>query len=86
MKRTTVFLDERIESDLRSIARRQKRPVAAVLREALEKYVSGEKRRPGLPRGLVSLGRSGRRDTAERHEELLWSDLGPRRNRRKKNG
>ena len=78
MKRTTIFIDEHLESDLHSLARRTKRPVASLVREALARYVAGEKRRARpLNLGFVAVGRSGRRDTAARHEDLLWRDLGP---------
>lgn len=77
MKRTTVFLDEAIERDLKMIAARRQQPMAGVVREALACYVVAEKRAaPTLP-GFVAVGRSGHHDTAERHEELLFADLAP---------
>jgi predicted transcriptional regulator len=76
MKRTTVFLDERVEGDLRAVSRKRNQPVAATIREALERFVAAEARRSGSLRFLAA-GRSGRRDTAARHEELLWKDLAP---------
>jgi hypothetical protein len=77
MKRTTVFIDESVDGDLRALARRQQRPVAALVREAVEQYVvAGRQAGPARP-GFVAIGRSGFRDTAERHEELLFADLAP---------
>jgi hypothetical protein len=77
MKRTTVFIDESIEADLRALARRQQRPVAALVREAVEQYVvAGRQAGPARP-GFVAIGRSGFGDTAERHEEMLFADLAP---------
>jgi len=77
MKRTTIFIDEAIEADLHALARRQQRPVAALVREAVEQYVVAE-RQAGPPRpGFVAIGRSGVGDTAERHEDLLFADLAP---------
>ena len=76
MKRTTVFLDEGVEGDLRAVARRRKEPVAATIREALERFVAAEARE-GAPVRFLAVGRSGRRDTARRHEELVWKDLEP---------
>lgn len=79
MKRTTVFIDESIEADLHALARRQQRPVAALVREAVEQYVvAGRQAGPGRP-GFVAIGRSGYRDTAGRHEEVLFADLAPHR-------
>jgi predicted transcriptional regulator len=76
MKRTTVFLEEAIERDVRAIAERRGVPASLVVREALERYVSAE-RRKSRPLGFVAAGRSGRRDVAERHEDLLFGDLRP---------
>ena len=75
MKRTTIFIEEHAESDLRAVARRQRRSVAAVVREAVERYVAEEKHTAGLSLSFVAVGRSGHTDTAENHEERLWSDL-----------
>lgn len=76
MKRTTIFLDERLEHDLKAVARRQGRPVASVVREAMADYVA--KALDSTPRlGFVAAGRSGRADTAETHEDVLWSGLAP---------
>jgi hypothetical protein len=76
MKRTTVFLDEGLESDLHAIARRQKRTLASLVREALDGYVNRQVRhRPKLR--FTAVGSSGRPDTADRHEELLFRELHP---------
>ncbi len=76
MRRTTIFLDEQLERELKALARRDGRPMASVVREALAAYVVDERdRAPGLM-GFVAAGRSGRRDTAERHEQLLWKSRG----------
>ena len=77
MKRTTIFLEAPLESDLKALARRQGRPMAAVVREALEAYVAASKRRAGLRLGFLAFGRSGFRDGAERHEQLLFDRLDP---------
>jgi len=74
MKRTTIFLDEAVESDLQALARGEARSVASLVREALAEYIAT--RQPGFPStpGFVAVGASGRGDVAERHEELLWRD------------
>jgi predicted transcriptional regulator len=76
MKRTTIFIDESLERDLQLLAERQGCSKAAVVRTALERYVKQEKQRAELDLGFVGVGRSGRSDIAERHEEYLWQDLG----------
>lgn len=75
MKRTTIFIDEAIEADLQALARRQQRPVAALVREAVEQYVVGQRRPRAARPGFVGVGRSGTTDTAERHEAMLFADL-----------
>ena len=75
MKRTTVFADEDILRKLREIARRENSSVSEVTRKALTEYVS--RRRPKRSRlSLVGIGRSGRKDIAERSEELLRKGFG----------
>jgi predicted transcriptional regulator len=77
MKRATVFLDERLEHDLRLLARQDRRPTAALVREALEGYVSKRLRSRRTRLAFLAVGRSRRSDTAERHEELLFAALAP---------
>jgi plasmid stability protein len=74
MKRTTIFIDEGIERELRLVARRRGRSVAAVVREAIAREVAAEARRP---LSFVGAGDSGRHDVAERHEQLLFEALEP---------
>ena len=77
MKRTTIFVDEAIEKDLKVLARRQGRTAAAVIRDALARYVRDQVDGPGLALRIVGLGASGHRDTAETHEDLLWAEIEP---------
>ena len=74
MKRTTIFIDEGIERELRLVARRRGRTVAAVVRDAIAREVASEAR---TPLSFIGVGDSGRRDVAERHEEFLWKALEP---------
>jgi hypothetical protein len=70
MKRTTVFVEDRVFDGLRAIARRRGITLAEVTREALSAYVS--KHASGRkPLSIIGIGRSGRQDIAERAEELL---------------
>lgn len=72
MKRTTIFLDEHLERELKTLAGRSDRPMASLVREALAEYVVKVRATTSKPMAFVAAGHSGRRDTAERHEELLW--------------
>jgi len=74
MKRTTIFIEEGIERELRLVARRRGRSVAAVVRDAIAREVAAEAR---PPLSFIGVGDSGRRDVAERHEEFLWKALEP---------
>ena len=76
MKRTTVFLYETTECDLKTLARQQGRPVADMVREAIVEYVAREKTKERPPLRFLAFGRSGHTDTAERHEELLFAEPG----------
>jgi len=68
MKRTTVYLDSELEVLLKLEVLRQKRPMAEIVREAVHAYVAREPRK--APPGAGAFA-SGRRDTAERAEEIL---------------
>lgn len=84
MKRTTVFLEEALQRDLKSLARKEARATASLVREALLSYVARKKRRSRLELSFLAVGRSGRHDTAERHEELLWKALAPHQEQRRR--
>ena len=73
MKRTTVFLEEKLQQRLQKLALRRGTSVAHLVREALAEYVA----RPAGPTALPSVaGRyaSGATDTSERVDELLWKN------------
>jgi len=67
MKRTTVKLSDEIDARLRHEASRRGTTIAEVTREAIEVHLGGGRRR------LIGAkaGRSGRRDTARRIEEII---------------
>jgi hypothetical protein len=69
MAKTTVYLDSDDYLRLKSIARRQGRKTAALVREAVAEYARRHAGR-GKPRSL-GVGRSGRRDLSDRAERLL---------------
>ena len=75
MRRTTILADEEVLRRLRQIAKRENVTLSAVIRTALERYA--KRRDPRRPRlSLIGVGRSGRRDVAERAEELLAKGFG----------
>lgn len=84
MKRTTLFVEESVDHELHALARRKGVPVSALMRESLAHYVTEQKRSQTFALGFLGKGRSGRKDVAEHHEELLWRDLAPHASKRQK--
>ena len=82
MKRTTIFIDEAVESDLKALARTADVPVASLVREALADYVSRRQQAGPAPVRFLAAGRSGRHDVAERSEKLVFAELEPHGRRR----
>lgn len=68
MKRTTIYLEPELEVLLKLEVLRQGRPMAEIVREAVQAYVTREPRR--VPPGAGAFS-SGRADTAERAEQVL---------------
>ena len=75
MKRTTVFADDDVIKKLREIAKRENCTVSEVTRKALNEFVSRRGRKRSRL-SLIGVGRSGRKDVAERAEELLGKAFG----------
>ena len=75
MRRTTVFADDDVLQQLREIAKRENLSVSELTRKALHEYVRRRRARRSSP-SLVGIGRSGRKDVAERSEELLGKGFG----------
>ena len=72
MKRTTLYLEPDLEVRLKLVAMSHKKPMAAIIREALRAYL--DQRPKNLPPGQGEFD-SGFTDTAERTKEVL-SDSG----------
>lgn len=68
MKRTTIYLDPELEVLLKLEMLRQRRPMAEIVREAVQAYVAREPQK--APPGAGAFA-SGRRDTADRADEIL---------------
>jgi predicted transcriptional regulator len=67
MHKTTLYLDEPSYERLRRLAEGTGRTQAAIIREALQAYAAGRKRKPRS----VGLGRSGMGNLSERAEKFL---------------
>ena len=68
MKRTTLYLDHELELRLKQETRRQKRPMAELVRDAIRRYVGEAPARQPPGAGAFA---SGRKDTASRAEDVL---------------
>ena len=73
MKRTTIFLPESLERQLRMAAKRQEKPVAALVREALTKHL--ESLPSPAPFKMPRTFDTGRSDISERIDELAFKDF-----------
>ncbi len=71
MRRTTIFADDDLINEIKEISKEENRSVADILREAMQVYIK-QKRHKQKKISFIGIGSSGRRDIAERHEELLW--------------
>jgi metal-responsive CopG/Arc/MetJ family transcriptional regulator len=72
MRRTTIFADDNLINEIKEISKEENRSVADILREAMQDYIK-QKRHKKKRISFIGIGSSGRRDIAERHEELLWT-------------
>ena len=70
MKRSTIFIDEELEADIKHTAKITGKKVSHVIREALKGYVEKSKSKKKLP--FVGIGKSGQKDISETHEKRLW--------------
>jgi len=68
MRRTTVKLPDDVDAKLRHEASRRGTTIAEITREAIEAHLGGGGRRRLI---AAKAGRSGRRDTARRIEEII---------------
>jgi hypothetical protein len=68
MKRTTIYFEPGLETLLKLEMLRQKRPMAEIVREAVQAYVTREPRRAPPGSGAFASGQS---DTATRADDIL---------------
>lgn len=71
MKRTTIFTDDELLVELKMLSREEGRSVAQLVREALREFLLRKK--PAVRKiSFMGIGKSGKKDIAAKHEELLW--------------
>lgn len=70
MRRTSILLDPGLLAELERIARRQGRPTAHVIREALDQYVAARPAEERVLPAFVGIGRGpGSADLSDAEEE-----------------
>ena len=74
MQRTSVFLDKVLLRRAREYARREGKSFAAVVREALAAYIATPAQSASRLPSVAGRFASGRSDTSERVDEILWSE------------
>ena len=73
MKRTTIFADDTMLKELKRVSDLEKKSLAQVMREAFEAHLA-RKRAPKPRFSFAGKFDSRRKDIAEKHEELLWTE------------
>ncbi|MEO8193778.1 MAG: CopG family transcriptional regulator [Gemmatimonadales bacterium] len=73
MKRTSLFLDDKLLRALKRAASRNGVSVAAIVREAVSRYLAAPAEAGNVP-SIAARFASGFSDTSERAEDLLWRD------------
>jgi metal-responsive CopG/Arc/MetJ family transcriptional regulator len=73
MKRTTIFAEDYLMRELKEISKEENKSVAGVIREAMERYVR-QKRRSKRKLSFIGISNSGKKNIAEKHEDLLWKE------------
>jgi hypothetical protein len=75
MRRTTIMLDPGVAAELERIARRQGRPTAHVIRDAMDRYVAEAREGDTTPLpAFVGIGQ-GPGGVAQRDEKILRQEL-----------
>jgi len=76
MQRLQVQLDDRQVEELRRIAGQHRRSVAAVVRDAVDRYLADADIRTRRERAVAAVGgfRSGLGDLSEHHDRYLVED------------
>lgn len=72
MKRTTIFADDCTQKDLKRVSVLEKKSMAQVMREAFDAHLA-RKLAPKSRFSFAGKFDSHRKDSAEKHEELLWT-------------
>ncbi|MGH7901556.1 MAG: CopG family transcriptional regulator [Thermodesulfobacteriota bacterium] len=70
MKRSTIFIDEELEADIKHVAKIKGKKVSNIIREALKEYLDKRKSKRNL--SFVGIGKSGHKNISDTFEKKLW--------------
>ncbi len=73
MRRTSLFLDDKLLRAVKRVADRRRVSVAAVIREAVAGYLADPSGGGSVP-SITGRFASGMHDTCEKVDDLLWSE------------
>ncbi len=75
MKRTTLYLDEAVDLELKRLAAREARSQADLMRDALSMYVESKQTEQRVRPKSLGVAANAGEPIANRDEELLFADL-----------
>jgi hypothetical protein len=78
MEKTTLYLTEELQAELRALARRTGRPQAQLIRDAVAEYVARAERPWPRSIGIVSSGAFPAREAKAHFRELMDERYPPR--------
>lgn len=70
MKRTTIFADNDLLREIKELSKEENKSMGEIIREAMQNYIKQKRFKKKI--SFIGIGNSGRKDIAEKHEELLW--------------
>ncbi|MBI4652068.1 hypothetical protein HY745_12495 [Candidatus Desantisbacteria bacterium] len=71
MKRTTIFTEEKIFTNIKHIAQEENLTISEIIRQALEKFIN-DRYKSKKKISFINAGKSGKKDISEKYKELLW--------------
>ena len=73
MKRSTVYIEESVDLELKRLARQTGHSQAELIREGIREVIAKHKRKRPLPKS-VGMVNSGNSELADSAEDLLWTE------------
>lgn len=75
MKRTTIFADDALLTEVKRASSSENKSAARFIREAIESHLAARQPSPKPNRfSFTGKYKSGRSDISEKYKQLLWSE------------